>query len=186
MVLSLFKLSFNNNPLIDFITIGKTFKTHGVKGEIEVELDDIFLDWLLKEKVFFLNIDGNPVPFWISEFRNESRLFIKVEDVQTPEAAKILTHKDILVDKSRVPKSLIKTFKEELSNQSFETFTLQDLNSNISVEILQVMEYPSQLVAEVLYKDQKLIIPLHKDFVESVDEEKKHIIARLPEGIFDL
>ncbi|NOT37531.1 MAG: 16S rRNA processing protein RimM [Saprospiraceae bacterium] len=172
--------------MIEFLHIGKIFKTHGIKGEVEVEIDEVFEDWLLKEKVFFLQIEGNFVPFWIESYRSDARLFIKIEEINSPEQAKIITHKEILLDKSRIPKSLMKNFQDELTNNSFESFTIHDIASNTTAIIEKVIEYPSQLMLELSLNDKTLMVPLHKDFIQNIDEAKKIITVKFPEGIFEI
>ncbi|MCC6816200.1 MAG: hypothetical protein IT267_07310 [Saprospiraceae bacterium] len=172
--------------MIELLHIGKTFKTHGIKGEIEIEVEEIFLDWLLKTKIFFLKMDGNPVPYWIESIRTDSRIFIKIEDIDSPEVAKLLTHKEIYIDKTRVPKDLLEEHNQDLSHIGFEGFQLIDINSGVAAMILQVIEYPSQLMVEVEFKNRKLMLPLHEDFIKTLDQKNKTIKVSLPDGIFEI
>lgn len=172
--------------MLQFIKIGSSFKTHGTKGEIEVDMEEIFLDWLLKEKIFFVKIEGNMVPFWIEKVRSESRVFLKVEEIDNPEMAKNLTHKEIYADQSRIPQELLEDFDNQLSHHTFEGFILIDSTSKIKVPILQLIEYPSQLMVEVERNDKKLMIPLHEDFINKLDHKNKKIEVSLPEGIFEI
>ncbi len=172
--------------MLEFIKIGSTFKTHGTKGEIEIDIDETFYDWLMNEKVFFVRIEGNMVPFWIQQVRNDSRIFIKLEEINTPENAKNLTHKEIYADQSKIPRELLEEFDNELSHHTFEGYLLIDSTSKIKVPILQLIEYPSQLMVEVEFKMKKIMIPLHDDFITTLDHKKKKIEVILPEGIFEI
>ncbi|MFN8331359.1 MAG: hypothetical protein U0T81_09110 [Saprospiraceae bacterium] len=49
-----------------------------MKGEIEVDVDEILLEWIKKEKIVFFFVNGTPVPFWLEEIRNDARIFLQV------------------------------------------------------------------------------------------------------------
>ncbi|MFN8331360.1 MAG: hypothetical protein U0T81_09115 [Saprospiraceae bacterium] len=65
-------------------------------------------------------------------------------------------------------------------------FILEDVQSQREAIIQSVEEYPSQLMAEVILDDKKIMIPLHPDFIVKMDKKNKRIKVRLPEGLFDL
>lgn len=50
-------------------------------------------------------------------------------------------------------------------------------------EITDFMDIPSNPCLEVETKNGAVIIPLHEDFILSVDPENQEIIMRLPEGL---
>jgi len=171
---------------IALIPAGQTFRPHGVKGEIEVDVDEILLDWIKKEKIVFFYVDGTPVPFWLEEIRNDARIFFRFEEITTPEAARMLSHKPFFADRSRLPKKIIQALEESLEADALTGFILEDVQSQREAVIESVEEYPSQLMAEVMLDDKKIMIPLHPDFIVKIDKKNKRIKVSLPEGLFDL
>ena len=61
---------------IDLISVGKTLKSFGVKGEIKVDIDELFEDYILESKVLFLNVDGNDIPYFIDQHREMDTLVL--------------------------------------------------------------------------------------------------------------
>ncbi|MEP7197044.1 MAG: hypothetical protein ABI851_11030 [Saprospiraceae bacterium] len=171
---------------MEFIQIGRSFKTHGIKGEIEIEIEDLYFKWLLKDKIFFVYINGTAVPFWISDVKNESRLFIKIEDLDSPEQAKAITNKLLYADKSRIPKNILKQQKALLQADSLASYSIMDQQSGIKSNIISLQEFPSQLLAELNVNDKKVMIPIHEDFIIKIDEKEKILYLNLPEGIFEI
>lgn len=176
----------NKKEAIQLIPAGRTFRTHGIKGEIEVEADELLLGWIEKEKIVFFHVDGSAVPFWIDEIRHEARIFFRFEDISTPEAARALVHKEFFIDRSRLPSSILKKLDGRLEGPGLEGFMMEDKTSGRQALILSVEEYPSQLMAEVELDQKKIMIPLHPDLISRIDKKNKKIFVQLPEGMFDL
>ncbi|MEO6190476.1 MAG: hypothetical protein ABIO44_09120 [Saprospiraceae bacterium] len=172
--------------MINFLAVGKTFKTHGVKGELEINIEDEFLELIEKEKIVFIYVNGNPVPYWIQSIREESRMFCRFEEVDNPELARNLSNKTIFADQSRIPKKILKRLDGREDMDSLESYTLHDLTSGITSVIVSIQEFPSQILAELNIEDHKIMIPLHEDFIENIDKKNKIITLTLPEGMFDL
>ena len=53
-------------------------------------------------------------------------------------------------------------------------------------EIKEVIEMPSYELVKVVYQNRIVMIPMHEDLVEDVDEEEKKITMNLPEGFFEI
>ena len=84
----------------DVYKIGRLGKPHGVKGEISFQFtDDVFdrvdADYLIIE------VDGILVPFFIEEyrFRSDETALLKLEDIDTQEAARELTNSDVYFER---------------------------------------------------------------------------------------
>lgn len=172
--------------MIQLVKIGSSYKAHGIKGELEVFIEEPVLQWLRKEKVIFFNVNGNDVPFWITNIRDDSRIFIQLEDVHSPESLKSLCNKDIFIDKNKVPQRIWDSFEETISNNDLEGFTLIDQLSGNKAMIKLIQEFPNQLMATVEFNEREIYIPLHPDFIKKIDVHQKTILASLPEGIFEV
>ncbi|MBK7233035.1 MAG: hypothetical protein IPH93_12435 [Saprospiraceae bacterium] len=173
--------------MIEFIKAGKTLKAHGLNGELEIDLDPDLRQDILKQKVLFIYHEGNHIPFFIEKIRDDGRFFVKFEDVQDPEYAKVLSHKDIFTDVAKLPKTTIKKMDvSKKESAGLEGYLLIDQQSGNSGKIISIQEFPGQWMAEIQSGLRTFHIPIHEDFIIHLDPEKMEITVQLPDGIWDL
>jgi 16S rRNA processing protein RimM len=145
-------------------------------------VEDAFLDAALEAEVLFAPVDGSPVPYFNEGVLLESPLVIKLEDVDTKEAAKALTGLDILLPAEEVE-------AEELGIEDFrllEGFTVVTETEGEIGPILSVEAYPEQILALVSYQGREVLIPLNETFLQAIDPEAERVEMQLPEGLLDL
>ncbi|MCB0626611.1 MAG: 16S rRNA processing protein RimM [Saprospiraceae bacterium] len=170
----------------EYVQIGKTQKTHGVRGELRVGVEEIYLDDFLQAKVLFLDVQGRQVPFFVEQTREVSpHLLCKLEEVDTPEAARELTNrplylrrKDLTVGQEQPEGDLLFGFVA-----GYEAF---EQTAGRLGPILEVLEYPQQEMAVVDYQGREVLIPLHADLIQELDRKKKTIVWQLPAGLLEL
>lgn len=170
----------------DVYKIGRLGKPHGVKGEISFQFtDDVFdrvdADYLIIE------VDGILVPFFIEEyrFRSDETALLKLEDIDTQEAARELTNSDVyferrLSDDADEP-SMAAIIGYRLVNdadgQEIGTITgIDDSTANILFEVLK----------SGTDDDSPILIPAAEEFITGIDNDKREINVALPEGLLDL
>lgn len=168
--------------------IGYTRKTYGLQGLLKLRIEEQFLEDFLQAEVVFITQKGHPLPFFIEEVVEKGQLMVKLEEVDTKEAAQALTScelflrdKDILPDDERTyfPTS-------DLQFAFLVDYQLEDLTKGLIGPILDVLEYPQQEMALVNYQSKELLIPLNEQLIASIKEEQKIIQVDLPEGLLDL
>jgi len=115
--------------MIKFVSVGQTYKAHGVKGEIFAELNEGLEKYVFKAGVVFIKVDGCPVPFFIQSHRDEGRLFLKFEDVNDPEYARKISGTTIYLDEKSLPSNIRdkEHFKSALNE--LDGYTIVDENS---------------------------------------------------------
>jgi 16S rRNA processing protein RimM len=52
--------------------------------------------------------------------------------------------------------------------------------------IVEIMDYPGQLIARVIVDEKEVLFPLNEDFIMKLDVVAKSITLRLPEGLLDI
>ncbi|MCI4648460.1 ribosome maturation factor RimM [Phaeodactylibacter sp.] len=164
-----------------YTKVGRFGKTHGLNGGIRILVEDAFLDTALEAEVLFAPVDGSPVPYFNEGVLLESPLVIKLEDVDTKEAAKTLTGLDILLPAEEV--------EAELGIEDFrllEGFTVVTETEGEIGPILSVEAYPEQILALVSYQGREVLIPLNETFLQAIDPEAERVEMQLPEGLLDL
>ena len=163
--------------------IGKVLSTHGYKGHLKIRI----LKYELKDcnalQSFFLLENEKHLPYFIEsiKFTKDNEALVKLEDVHTKESAAHLKAKEIFVHKRDII--------DEVSNSeelSWLDYTLNDSNVGDLGSIINVFEFPAQLMIQIIYKKNEKLIPLHDDFIDEIDHENKQIQVTLPEGLLDI
>jgi 16S rRNA processing protein RimM len=172
----------------NFIAIGHTNKTFGTDGEIKVFVKDRFLEDFADSSFIFLEIKGNKVPFFVESLRFTNVLLVKVEDVDSPEAAIELTGKEIFLREEDMA-SARKRKKERGPDQFYERyigFMIKDATQGEVGRIQEIIELPQQVLAVVTYRERELLVPLNDAFIKKAEEGNQTLLMALPEGLLDL
>lgn len=173
-----------------YISIGFTKKEHRLKGELKLLVKDEYLEDLLKTPVIFLSIKGRHLPYFVEEAILENELIIKLEDVDSKEAAHLLSSKEIFLQAANILKKEEKELELEVQSilvfGHLVDFTLVDTELGELGKIEEVIEFPQQEMAVISYQEKEVFIPLHESLIEKTDEKKQYIYMNLPEGILDV
>lgn len=166
----------------EYIQIGYTQKAHGVRGEIKLSVEQDYLEDLEYLDVLFISMNGNPIPYFLESLRFGNAIIAKFEDINDRNAANLIASKALMAKAVDLEGEVTET----LEYAHFKGFTLVDeLLGEIGI-IKEVVEYPQQEIATVVYKGNEILIPLNDDFISSFDEAKKIVMVSLPEGLVDL
>ncbi len=170
----------------EYILVGKTKKTYGVKGAVKLQVEDKFLDDVAQATVAFLKIQGKFLPYFIEYFDFTNSLIVKFEGIDSPEKAVSVASKELYVYKKDIKKVVEELPSEKLIYAQFEGFTIHDVGLGEIGEIIEIHEFPQQEMAEVHFNNKEILIPLNKSLISSVDMENQKIIMQLPDGLLDL
>ena len=131
----------------------------------------------------FIEINGRPVPFFIAEsdFHSADLLNMKLVDYDT--ADKINEFKGCRVfltsDDALNPHS---DNYEDLTG-----FSVFDENENKIGTVSSIIQNPRQWLLNILYvKEKEILLPMHEDLILTIDNEKKTIIVKIPEGLLEI
>lgn len=166
------------------IGIGFTKKTHGSQGELKVSVKDEYFDDFVNAEVVFINVQGKPLPFFIENLRDAGDILLKIEDVDSPNEAKELTAKELFLREKDI--QLMKKSGEVLTFELMVGYELFDESLGLIGKIEAVETMPHQHLAILEYQGREVYVPLHPQMVVQLDEKKKQIVLRLPEGLLDL
>lgn len=173
-----------------YISIGFTKKCHGVKGDLKIQVEDQYLEDLVKANAVFLEIKGKHVPYFIEDIRSGNDLLLKLEEIDSKESAHSLTSKELFLQ----PHQILKDEDRELEIVSEEAlifdkyigYTIIDGELGTVGKIEEVIDFPHQEMAVILQEEKEILIPLHQNLIEKTDAEKQCIYMNLPDGILDL
>ncbi|MEM1320435.1 MAG: ribosome maturation factor RimM [Bacteroidota bacterium] len=170
-----------------YITIGKTGKTHGVQGELKVHIEEEYLEDFARAEVLYLSINGKPIPYFVEGLRSAAIPLVRLDEVETKEAAQRLVGKDILLPEEQLLKEEEREWEvETLEFEFLSGYRLFEVERGEIGTIEEVVEFPQQEMAVVNYEGRELFIPLNEQLIEQIDEGKRTIHLRLPEGLLDL
>jgi 16S rRNA processing protein RimM len=163
--------------------IGKIQRTHGVNGELQVSwLNDFYPEDHTLESVF-LQIDGIPIPFFITShrFKGAEASLIKLEEIDSINQADELVGLSIFADIKK-NQSEIELFLDDLIG-----FTVIS-STGIQLGVIEdLQDYSGNLIFQVKTPAGKeLLIPASPDFIMEIGEESKSLVMEIPEGLTDL
>lgn len=167
----------------EYFNIGKLVAVHGLKGELVLEhnlgkktslkgLTTLFLE---ERKDSFL-------PWFIESTRikSEDEVFIKLETVDTREAAAKLTPKAVWI-----PEPDFKKFTAKNAPMNLLGYTLIDHGKPLG-PILEVIEQPHQLLCRLEINGKELLAPVMEATLVKIDHKKREVKVELPEGLVEM
>jgi 16S rRNA processing protein RimM len=171
-------MSYNADILLGTIT-----KLHGYEGAVTVRLEKTFTENIPDMESVFLEIEGKPVPFFVSESDYPGGNILRMKFEGYDSAEKVVEFSGCRVFLSKKQPGTISYEK----NEGLTGYKLYLADNSLIGEIHELIENPGQILLVVKSENgQELLIPLHEDLVVKVDKKKSSIIMDLPEGLTDL
>lgn len=161
--------------------IGYVAKTHGLKGEVTLVITEA-ID-LEKIQSVFIEIGNNLVPYFIEYFSDrQDKVFIKFEEVNTPEQASHLKGASIFLNKSERPKLA----RGEFYDDEIKGFTVEDKSAGVLGMVTEVIQAGASRLIQVDRDGKEILIPVNGPFITSINKSKKKIAVDLPEGFLEI
>ena len=163
--------------------IGFVQKTHGLKGEVTMALDDSAPADLSKLKMLYLGDDTRIVPYFIAAISPRgAKTFVKFEDINTIEEAAQLVRKSVYLEKSIRPKKP----RGEFYDDEIVSFQVVDAAIGPLGEITGVTMAGSNRLLVVDYAGKEVLVPVNSPFITSINKSKKLVTVDLPDGFLDI
>lgn len=167
----------------DCYEIGYIVKTHGLKGEVTLELDVDEPESYSELDSAFVEMKKQLVPFFIQRINiQQKRAIIKFEGIDTLEQANTLIHCKVMLSLDHLPETEEgKFYLHDILGYTVEDETLGKLGI-----ITQLYEGSHQDILGMEYQGKEVLIPVVDAIVLSADAEAKTVQTRLPDGLVDL
>lgn len=169
--------------MIEYFKIGKLIAVHGLKGELLLK-HSFGKKTSLKglQAIFIEEKKDSFIPWFIEsgKIKNDEETFIKLESIDTREAAARLVQKEIWL-----PEADFKKFAAKSAPAGLLGYTIVNDKESIG-DILEVIEQPHQLLCRLDIKGKEVLIPLHEGTIQKVDHKKRQVIVLLPDGLLDI
>ncbi|MDR1880401.1 MAG: ribosome maturation factor RimM [Tannerellaceae bacterium] len=168
----------------ELFRIGQFVKPHGIKGEIGLMTDGNIVEESANPYLI-CEMDGLFVPFFIESYRYKTDriLLVKLENVDSEEAARLFTNRaayypSSAVDGDRAVGGM--TWDEMIG------YTVFDPVFGRLGEITDVDESTMNTLLRVDYKGKELLVPAADELIVSADHTHKTLHVSLPGGLLEL
>lgn len=168
-----------------FIEVGILGRTKGIKGFIYCHFKEQFQELADEVEYVFLFDGGNPYPLKIFERKFQNGLLIKLSDSYSIEELRHLSDSLIYINKTDIPEELLTDSLTGLYHH-LKGYTFHDTTSGKSGNIIDIQEYPLQIMVVAELNGEEFLFPIHEELIDAVDEKAGLISLNLPDGIFSL
>lgn len=163
------------------LQIAKVLKSNGTEGGLLFGFRDVLPEDIdLKEPVF-IHFDGLPVPFFIESFNRKGRdkAIVRLTDINSLADAEEVVGRAVYAEEDTV-----EGYEDdgEMSLGDFIGWTI--FNRDVKVgEVTDYEDIPGNPCLYVDTENGQAMIPLHEDFILSVNPETAEISMDLPDGL---
>jgi len=162
------------------IKIARIVKSNGTDGELVMSFQGIDADQLKLEEPIFIIFDGIPVPFFVlSMTPRGSKVLVRLNDINNLKDAEEVVGQDVYIEES----SIEDYEDDELSLENLAGWMVQDEEGKEIGEISDYEDIPGNPCLYINTAQGQKMIPLHEDFIISIDQEHTTLIMNLPEGL---
>jgi 16S rRNA processing protein RimM len=168
---------------MEYFKTGKLVAASGLKGELifkhelgkKTSLKDLKAIFIEDKKDSFL-------PWFIetAKIKNETEIYLKLEGVETREAAAKLSPKEVWMTEADFKKYAAKSAPASLLG-----YTIYNSKEKLS-KVLEVIEQPHQLLCRLEINSKEVLIPINESFLKKIDHKKKEVIVELPDGLLEI
>lgn len=164
--------------------LGYFTKLHGYKGELTAYLDTEVLNDYEDVESIFVEVKGQLIPYFVESLSSKTNKTVKVklEGVDTEDLAKSLVKAKIFILKE----DLSETDETRLELRSILGYEVIDqVKGNIG-RVHQILELAGNPQLEIDFNGKMILLPLHEDFIKTIDNKNKKVEIEAPEGLIDL
>jgi len=162
----------------NFTQIGFLRKSFGTEGYIKFSVIDSFDVELSSGDFVFLDLQGSMVPFKIERIEDAKQI-LKFEWLESLEEANKLAQQPMYLSKKEMPENTA-----FLVDSDFDGMDLYSAENKIIGRVLEVREFPGQLMMIVMSNEKEVLIPFQEDWV--IERNKDGMIYDVPDGILDI
>jgi 16S rRNA processing protein RimM len=163
--------------------IGKLVAVFGLQGELVLQHRLGKKSTLKGLKVIFLEDKKDEMLPWFVEstrIKGEEDVFLKLEGVDSKEAARRIVQKEVWVTEADF--GSLAGRSAPISMVGFQVLQ----GDQPLGEVLEVIEQPHQVLFRIDYHGKEALIPIHEETLIKVDKKKRVVHVELPDGLLDV
>jgi 16S rRNA processing protein RimM len=165
------------------ILLGRISKVNGYNGSVSVKLEKSFIENIPEMESVFLEIDGKPVPFFISssDYAGGDILKLKFEGYNSYEKVFDFIGYRIFLT------TILEDYMPDHKPVSISGYSVILQNNSLIGTVTEIIKNPGHDLLKIVSPDEKeILIPYHEDFIISFDDQGKTILVKLPEGLTEI
>ncbi len=163
--------------------VGKIVKTHGLKGEVTLRIDNEQFDDIEELNYFLLDLNDILIPYFIENISYHSnKSFILFQDMKTLEQASQLVGTAAYLPLELLPE---KDGNDFYSHEVVDFLVVDEEKGELGT-VREIIEYPTQSLIQIVINNKEVLIPIHDDIIKDVDREGKKIFIKAPNGLIDM
>jgi 16S rRNA processing protein RimM len=162
---------------------GFIMRPHGLSGAVTVSFDvDSPADWESLQSIM-IEINGRLVPYLIESVSlRKDKAFVKLEEVDTPEAAATLKSCAMYLPKESRPQ----TEEDDFYNDEVIGFEVVDEEAGVLGAVEDIEQAGPNRFLIVQFHGKEIMIPTQQPLLKSINKSKRKINVNLPEGFLDI
>jgi len=165
------------------ILLGRITKVSGYEGAVTVKLEKIFTENIPQMESVFLEIEGRPVPFFISNLEYSGADILKLWFDGYNSIDKISEFTGCRIFLTSAPDG--DSQKED--DQNLIGYAIFAPENNLLGSISEIISNNGQWLLNVVSLNKKnILIPFHEHFIISIDKKKKIVVMDIPEGLLEI
>ena len=165
------------------ILLGRIIKVSGYEGAVTVKLEKIFTENIPQMESVFLEIEGRPVPFFISNLEYSGADILKLWFDGYNSIDKISEFTGCRIFLTSAPDG--DSQKED--DQNLIGYAIFAPENNLLGSISEIISNNGQWLLNVVSLNKKnILIPFHEHFIISIDKKKKIVVMDIPEGLLEI
>jgi 16S rRNA processing protein RimM len=169
--------------LSEYIHIGKLAAAHGLSGEIILKhVLGKRTDFKDVEAIFIeINRDAY-IPYFHEKsiIKNDTETVVKLESVDSKEAAVKLLQKKIWLTKNDFEKLVSKSAPVNLLD-----FIILNKGKKLGA-VEAVIEQPQQVLLQTSFNNKEVLVPVNESTLKKIDRKKKEVHVSLPDGLLEI
>lgn len=165
------------------ILLGRITKVSGYEGAIAVKLEKSFCENIPGMESVFLEIEGKPVPFFISdsEYSGADILKLKFEGYDSIEKISEFTGCRVFLTSGIPADNQIEDLERLIG---YKVLTADNI---LLGSVKEVIPNPGQWLLNVnSAENREILIPFHEDFILNIDITLKILVMDIPEGLAEI
>ncbi|HTN05812.1 ribosome maturation factor RimM [Agriterribacter sp.] len=167
----------------EYFKIGKIVSAFGLEGET-ILLHSLGKKTSLKgiEAIFMEDRKTSFLPYFVQSARikSEKEIYLKLEDIASREEALKIVQKEVWMEEKD-----FKQFAARSAPIALLGYHLIHKGEDIGV-IAEIIEQPHQVLCKILLEGKEVLIPLHEQTLQSVDNKNKKVFVDLPDGLLEI
>ncbi len=165
------------------ILLGQISKVYGYEGFVVVRLEKRFIGDYYEQESVFLEIEGRPVPFFIEEqeYTGGDTVRLKFEGYDTGSGVGEFVGCKVYLTGSDGSDN------EERDISVLKGYLVSTVSSVVMGTVMEVIDNTSQYLLVLLSPEgREVLVPLHEELIELIDEENKRLVVDLPDDIITI